>query len=297
MTTETCTLTRFTRARIDLKRMQDRISALEKERWSIAKPMVHSSEKASPPRASFDARPNLNTSLVGSRWHSMPADDAIILNASLNGAHVIDVLLNPQIMSEDFSLVRSGTRQQQRNSSNFWDHPPSLSPFLRTDSNGQLRYFGYTSNMQVISLLPPVSPTSSPSASSPGSDAIEELADAPDFQLHLVNLYFDYQNIALPIVQKEAFLQDWAQGQRTPYYSKFLLFSILARSARLSDQSIATQAALLYQRRIRAELLDELDDPNIATIQALCIYGHFLGSMANDRGCWLYPGETCTSRH
>ena len=284
-------LMRSTRARIDLKRLQERIAALEKERWSMAKPAFRPSERESPLRVAVEDHPNSNTSLAVSRWHSIQSDNPIILNASMSGTHVFDVLLNPQIMSEDFSLVRSGTRQQHRESGNFWDRRPSLSPFLRTDSNGQLRYFGYTSNMQVVSLLPPVSPASSPSASSPANDAIEELADALDFQLHLVNLYFDYQNIALPIVQKEAFLRDWTRGQRTPYYSKFLLFSILARSARLSDQSMATQAALLYQRRIRAELLDEIDDPNIATIQALCIYGHFLGSMANDRGCWLYPGE------
>ena len=145
--------------------------------------------------------------------------------------------------------------------------------------------------MQVVPSLQPTLLGSPPEITSPDPDTAEPLADSLDFQRHLVDLYFTYQDIALPIVQRDVFVKDWAQGKRSPYFSKFLLYSILARSVRLSDHPGALTMAPLYQSRARSQLLDELDDPTVATIQGLCIYGLFLTGIGNERGCWLYPGR------
>ncbi|OQU97885.1 Fungal specific transcription factor domain-containing protein [Cladophialophora immunda] len=202
-----------------------------------------------------------------------------------------EVLLNTQAMRKDFALTRLGAHRQKQDIGNFG---PVLSSaevgWLSTDLQGQVRYFGYTSNLQVVLTLPLVSPHSPVAAHHNEAYNHKEMADLEEFQAHLVDLYFTYQNPALPIVQKEAFMEGLARRERSPYFSQFLLHCILARSARLSDRPYAVSLIPLYAKRIKSELLNEIDNPDVTTIQALCLYGHFLGSIGDDRGCWLYPG-------
>ena len=237
------------------------------------------------------------------RPNSLPSSVALSLSSRQIGRDFLgdvpkafssftDVLLNTQAMRKDFALTKSGTRQQEHDFGKVWAFPSSTEVvWLSTDRHGQARYFGYTSNMQVVSTLP-MSLSDSPESAmqSPARDLDEVQADQREFQAHLVDLYFTYQNPALPVVEKEAFMDGWASQERSTYFSTFLLHCILARSARLSDRPYANAVIPIYHQRIKAELLNQLENPSIATIQALCLFGHFLGSVGDDRGCWLYPG-------
>lgn len=238
-----------------------------------------------------------------SQQNSLPSSIALSLSSRHIGGDFLrdvpdafssftDVLLNTQAMRKDFALIKPGMGRQGHDLGKVWAFPSSTDVvWLSTDRNGQARYFGYTSNMQVVSTLPTSSTESPESATeSPARDLDEVQADETEFQAHLVDLYFTYQNPALPVVQKEAFMDAWASQEPGPYFSMFLLHCILARSARLSDRAYTSAIVPVYHERIKAELLSQMENPSVATIQALCLYGHFLGSIGDDRGCWLYPG-------
>ena len=107
---------------------------------------------------------------------------------------------------------------------------------------------------------------------------------------HLIGLYFTYQHPALSILDEDTFMTNYQKGVKSQYFSPFLLYSILLRALRLSDRIGAPGLGVLFLKRAKAELLDELENPTVATIHALCIFGHYLGSLGNDRSCWLYPG-------
>jgi hypothetical protein len=132
-----------------------------------------------------------------------------------------------------------------------------------------------------------------PSPSSPGQSeeiGFDTLADSKETQEHLLKLYFMYQHPSTLVLDEETFLNGCVTGVKTQYFSSFLLYSILLRSLRLSDKPAMQDLAGIYLQRARAELLVELESPTIATVQALCIFGQYLGSLGNDRACWLYPG-------
>ncbi|KAJ5776052.1 uncharacterized protein N7511_001063 [Penicillium nucicola] len=151
----------------------------------------------------------------------------------------------------------------------------SSSP-LTVDAGGQLRYFGYSSYMRMMSVIPRAksSPTQ-PAKSSSGDRSsniveAEGLADNPQNQRHLIDLFFEYQNGAIPILDEEAFrLGSLNFDGKQPYRETL---------------------AIIYTRRAKAELLFELENPNIATIPGLCLFGYYLAGLGSDRACWLYPG-------
>ena len=123
-----------------------------------------------------------------------------------------------------------------------------------------------------------------------GGDAAA-LADSADTQLHLMDLFFQYQHAALPILDEVAFRGSYAQGKRTEYYSTFLLHSLLLRALKFADLPYAAQLKKIYLRRVRDELLFEIENPSVATIPALCMFGSYMAGEGSDRGCWLYPGN------
>lgn len=164
---------------------------------------------------------------------------------------------------------------------------------LTVDDRGQLRYFGYSSSMGVVSILPQ-SPSDSFRQS--GENSVEEvegssMADAPETQMHLIDMFFKYQHPSLPILDEDVFRAGYARGTRSEYYSKFLLYTLLLRAVKFGDVSHPETLARIYLQRARAELLFEIENPAISTIPALCLLGHYLGSLGSDRACWLYPGE------
>ena len=174
-------------------------------------------------------------------------------------------------------------------------------PRLTTDEKGQLRYFGYSSLMRIVSILPPLSPSNSGTSvvTAPGTEALGEagqdmisMADSAKTHRHLMDLFFQYQHAALPILDESAFRESYARNTRTEYYSSFLLHSILLRAIKFATISHADKLKTIYLRRIRDELLFEIENPSIATIPALCMFGSYLAGEGSDRACWLYPGRS-----
>jgi Fungal specific transcription factor domain. len=165
------------------------------------------------------------------------------------------------------------------------------------DDRGQFRYFGYSSSMRVVSILPQsISPSKSNSPSGPDDEAIhtvdsEALADSIEVQTHLIDMFFRYQNSALPILDENVFREAYAEGVRSEYFSKFLLYSLLLQALKFGNISHTNPLARIYVQRARAELIFEIENPTISTIPALSLFGYYLASLGSDRACWLYPGN------
>lgn len=130
---------------------------------------------------------------------------------------------------------------------------------------------GQISSIHITSFLPPSSPESTEGV----TQALEELADSRAVQRHLLDLYFTYQDPLLQILQKEPFMSDYANGLKTQYYSDFLLYAILLDAKRLSKDPSMEHLDKIYLRRAKHELVFELENPTIATIQALCIFANY----------------------
>lgn len=169
---------------------------------------------------------------------------------------------------------------------------------LTVDDRGQTRYFGHYSYMRMVSIF-----TQSKSSSTKGdpsssnntvTDTVEgeAMADSIQIQTHLIDLFFKYQNAAIPILDEEIFRLGYATGQRSDYFSPFLLYAVLLRSLNFDDELRHRKTlATVYIGRAKAALLFELENPNIATIPGLCLFGYYLGGLGSDRACWLYPGR------
>lgn len=234
------------------------------------------------------------------------ASDGSLSSASPEG----EVVLNFQIMETEMGLRPAGlARRSSQSSSGRIDAQGTPrnelegsvmemnnSP-LTVDDKGQFRYFGYSSYMRMLSVLPQARLSSTQNAKcSPGDKSIDlvegdAMADSPQIQNHLINLFFKYQNDAIPIIDEEAFRLGYAKGERSDYFSRFLLYSLLLRSLNFDDNQLHRKTlAAVYTRRARAELLFEMENPTIATIPALCLFGYYFAGLGSDRACWLYPG-------
>ncbi|OAL19164.1 hypothetical protein AYO20_11675 [Fonsecaea nubica] len=146
---------------------------------------------------------------------------------------------------------------------------------------------GQIMNLNITSILPPSSPEPLESA----TQALEELADSKDVQKHLLDLYFMYPDPLLQVLLKEPFMSVYAAGVKTQYFSKLLLYSVLLNALRLSSDPSIRHLDRVYLKRVREELVLEMENPTISTIQALCIFADYRGSgLGHDKACLLYAG-------
>ncbi|KAJ5780586.1 hypothetical protein N7457_005746 [Penicillium paradoxum] len=221
-----------------------------------------------------------------------------------------EVILNLQVMENEMGLRPAGFPRRLSQSSsdrataqetlnNELEDPleeTNNSP-LTVDDKGQLRYFGYSSHMRMVSVLQQSSPPSAKRASySPSDKSVnpmeaERIADSPETQMRLIDLFFKYQNAAIPILDEEVFRLGYIAGERSDYFSRFLLYSLFLRALNFDDDPLHRETlATIYTRRAKAELLFEMENPTIATIPGLCLFGYYLAGLGSDRACWLYPG-------
>lgn len=220
-----------------------------------------------------------------------------------------EVVLNLEIMENEMGLQPAGLmrKSSQRNSgrtpnqgtprNEFEDSLETNNSQLTVDDKGQLRYFGYSSSMRMVSVLPQSkSPPTQDASYLPGEKSIdimgEAIADNPQTQSRLIDLFFKYQNASIPILDEEVFRLGYNMGERSDYFSHFLLYSLLLRSLNFDDDLLHRETlATIYTRRAKADLLFEMENPIIATIPGLCLFGYYLAGLGSDRACWLYPGS------
>ncbi|KAG4441939.1 hypothetical protein IFR05_002558 [Cadophora sp. M221] len=168
--------------------------------------------------------------------------------------------------------------------------------------DGQLRYFGATSNLHILQDgLSSVSRSVNRSVYTKkeivlSRAGLDRKVD-PEFRRHLEDLYFQWEDPAIHVVDKEMYFQ--AQGAyiseniETPFYSETLMNAICASGASLTsriDLGSPQDAAQFFNSRAKLLLEIEMDSPSIATVQALVIMSAIEAAFTRDARGWLYSG-------
>ncbi|OAP57393.1 hypothetical protein AYL99_08131 [Fonsecaea erecta] len=109
----------------------------------------------------------------------------------------------------------------------------------------------------------------------------------------LIDGYCRFQKCTVDLVHRESFLSHRKDGVRSQYYSRFYENSALACSARLSTSAAVRALSSAYAQRAKADLVTELQDPNLATVHGLLLLSDYEMSEGHDRVGWIYCGIAC----
>ncbi|PYI35654.1 hypothetical protein BP00DRAFT_477712 [Aspergillus indologenus CBS 114.80] len=162
---------------------------------------------------------------------------------------------------------------------------------LQVMHDGQLRYYGSTSNLNLLDILVGVAPPCSPNAQKGAHEVLKSAElDVPvdeSFEEHLLKLYFTWQDPCLHAVDEQVFWRSRAQNLYddldTPYYSHTLVNVMCAVGAAYEPRyhpsfvTFPRSLAEFFGDRAKVLLELELENPSLATVQALVILG---GGMA-----------------
>ncbi|KAJ5917185.1 hypothetical protein N7466_010739 [Penicillium verhagenii] len=199
-----------------------------------------------------------------------------------------------------------------------FDGALTIDESLNFDQDGEVRYFGPTSGRLLFQSPANSSPVEDTDASNTGGsgatpDNLElvsphcatkhhacpfepELPTASkELQDHLINLYFDWDQPWLQVVNEQLFRESLASGGR--YCSPLLLNCILAVGSRYCDRidvrtdpndpNTAGRNFICTAERL---LQNDLRWPKITTIQSLAIMGLFYIATGSDAAGWLQQG-------
>ncbi|PYH77042.1 hypothetical protein BO82DRAFT_345728 [Aspergillus uvarum CBS 121591] len=175
---------------------------------------------------------------------------------------------------------------------------------LQVMHDGQLRYYGSTSNLNLLNILVGVAPPCSTNAQKGAHESLKSAElDVPvdeTFEQHLLKLYFTWQDPCLHVVDEQVFWRSRAQNLYddldTPYYSDTLVNAMCAIGAAYEPRyhpSLVTfprSLAEFFGDRAKVLLELELENPSLTTVQALVILGGYEASCTRDTRGWLYSG-------
>ncbi|KAH7123156.1 fungal-specific transcription factor domain-containing protein [Dactylonectria macrodidyma] len=173
---------------------------------------------------------------------------------------------------------------------------------LSTTESGDIRFYGATSNLSLVSSG--ATPKELKSLTKPVARAQARL-DAlgigqiveDDLVQHLINLYFAWHDPSLHVVDRIAFEHARAEyqqlGSERILYSDALANAMCAVGAGLETAKhpdYPTPLGEFFASRSKALLEFELDQPKIATVQALAILSCYEAAQTRDSRGWLFSG-------
>ncbi|PYI18152.1 hypothetical protein BO99DRAFT_387114 [Aspergillus violaceofuscus CBS 115571] len=175
---------------------------------------------------------------------------------------------------------------------------------LQVMHDGQLRYYGSTSNLNLLDILVGVAPPCSTNAQKGAHEVLKSAElDFPveiSFEEHLLKLYFTWQDPCLHVVDEQVFwrsrAQDLYDDLDTPYYSNTLVNAMCAIGAAYEPRyhpsfvTFPRSLAEFFGDRAKVLLELELENPSLATVQALVILGGYEASCTRDTRGWVYSG-------
>ncbi|CAP91269.1 Pc13g02000 [Penicillium rubens Wisconsin 54-1255] len=170
--------------------------------------------------------------------------------------------------------------------------------------DGQLRYFGSTSNLNLLDVSDDIRNFTSSLFQKDAQDTLEDLGLNIEveeaFEKHLLQLYFAWQDPCLHVVDSEAFWkaknQNRYEGLTSAYYSQALCDAMCAMGAAYEPKyhpdlvTFPRSLSQFFGDRAKALLELEIENPSLATIQALVICSNYEASGTRDTRGWLYSG-------
>ncbi|POR36832.1 Uncharacterized protein TPAR_02968 [Tolypocladium paradoxum] len=175
---------------------------------------------------------------------------------------------------------------------------------LQIGPGGQVRYYGPTSNFNLVDMPAPDNLTVHRTVRNDGQEYLDRLGigkEVPhELEEHLTDLYFAWQDPTFHAVDRAMFESariSWRQNKEdTPYYSEALQNSICSLGAAFEARYHKTFTTFpkslsdFFADRAKALLEIELDSPCVATVQAMMVLSsHDIGCKRDARG-WLYSG-------
>ncbi|EEA28237.1 hypothetical protein TMatcc_003440 [Talaromyces marneffei ATCC 18224] len=178
---------------------------------------------------------------------------------------------------------------------------------LKLAGDGHLRFYGPTSNLNLVDVASTSKQRPGPDVRSVRHDGQELLNHLrigqdvePSLENHLIELYFTWQNPSLYIVDREMFMLARAKWRDelddTPFYSEVLTNAMCALGAAFEARYHPTfitfpkSLSEFFADRAKALLEIELDSPCVATVQALAILSSHEAASNRDARGWLYSG-------
>ena len=124
---------------------------------------------------------------------------------------------------------------------------------------------------------------------------LHPLTQDPELIEHLVDLYFEWEQPWLQVVDETLFRDSWHRNGR--YYSPLLLDCILALASRYSmkpevrsNPNDANTAGQAFCQSAEARLQSELKWPRITTVQSLSLLSIYYVAIGSDAAGWLHHG-------
>lgn len=173
---------------------------------------------------------------------------------------------------------------------------------LQLAEDGQLRFYGATSNLHL--LIKGLRKSSQRNALSQPEE-VQAVLDAAscghtvdaELEEHLIRLYFCWEDPSIHLVQEEVFYRERRKCKfglgTSKLYSEVLVNSMCAVGASLTSRHCATLPEPLvdfFASRARALLDVELDSPTLSTVQSLAIISGVESIRTLDARGWLYSG-------
>lgn len=169
-------------------------------------------------------------------------------------------------------------------------------PTLDTDSSpGMVRYYGPTTQLYLQSS----SDTDADRRSSTATTVIDFVIDmdSPQLRESLIQLSWSYYSRSVSIIDEQLFMAHRKTKERSQYYSNFLECALLACVTRIRTSQAMRPLGRSYADRAKQDLVYELENPTIATVQGLLLLSEFEATSARDRIGWTYSGTSLNHAH
>ncbi|KIW75344.1 hypothetical protein Z517_10085 [Fonsecaea pedrosoi CBS 271.37] len=187
--------------------------------------------------------------------------------------------LSDSTRHESLNSSRGGI-QSRRSSTNLIGRLCRAEPRISTDRAGRLHFYGPSSSLHTAESISSWFSCSETLGGVPQNNARELPCK---LQNHLLDHYWKYQHGVIQLVNRQAFLSDMEAG-RCRYYSKALLYAILASAARVSDypeiralvvpaevetHSYRCEEPYLFRKATTLVEEELQNDASVTTVQAL----------------------------
>jgi hypothetical protein len=180
---------------------------------------------------------------------------------------------------------------------------------LNLRDDGELRYFGSPSNFTLLhgptnGACVPTSPDAINKAISAPQMLYKEGIISLDLQLHLLDLFWTWQNTWQYVVHKRAFMSEFDAGTRGRYCTPLLLLAILSLSSRYSDWPEArtdpqdpNTAGEVFAKQAKELLFHEIETPIVPTVQAAVLLALREYAVNAETSAWVYIGMAVRMAH
>ncbi|KAF2168750.1 hypothetical protein M409DRAFT_52774 [Zasmidium cellare ATCC 36951] len=161
-------------------------------------------------------------------------------------------------------------------------------PTLECDEeNGRPRFYGPTSQLHIRSNSLPVDPEAD---SSNSTSANELKTDSSRVKEVLIQGFWESQPLSQAIIERTRFEDGRKAGLRSEYWSPFLENALLACASRMRTSPDIRALGPRYCEQATSKVIEEMQSPQIATIQGFLLLSDYEATRGRDRLGYLYCG-------